>query len=401
MSTASSTHVNLGIALDGAGWHPAAWREPSSRPDELFAPDYWLRLIRIAEQGLADFVTIDDSLALQSTDRLRPDARTDQVRGRLDALLLAAHLSPLLERIGLIPTVTTTFTEPFHVAKAVATLDYTSGGHAGVQLRVSAREEEFSAFGRREWPFGDETSATEAAEELFREAVDVAEVIRRLWDSWEDDAIIRDAATDRFIDRDKLHAIGFASERFSIRGPLTVPRPPQGQPVVAALAHGSAPYWFAAHSADLVFTTPDGVHARSAESILTEIRGIEATLGRSETPLRVWADYVVFLDGETETGAQRRERLDALGGPIVSDAAILTGSAAEVADRVLALQDAGFDGVRLRPGVATDDLPRISEQLVPELQRRGRYRSDYPEGNLRGRLGLPAHPANRFAAAAV
>ena len=129
----NSNRIHLGVALEGAGIHPAAWREPSARPDELFTPEYWVGLVQLAEQGLLDFATIEDSLALQSSEFLRGDERTDEVRGRLDALLVASRVAPVTTHIGLIPTVTTTHTEPFHVSKAVATLDYTSEGRAGWQ----------------------------------------------------------------------------------------------------------------------------------------------------------------------------------------------------------------------------------------------------------------------------
>src|SRR6202020_2559019 len=115
--TNSSSHIRLAVALDGAGWHPAAWREDDARPNELFDPGYWADLVAESERGLLDFVTIEDSLTLQSENPFEPDARIDRVRGRLDALLIAARVAPLTNRIGLIPTVTVTHTEPFHAPK--------------------------------------------------------------------------------------------------------------------------------------------------------------------------------------------------------------------------------------------------------------------------------------------
>ena len=126
--------VHLAVALDGAGWHPAAWREPQARPAELLTAGYWADLVAEAERGLLDFVTFEDSLSLQSSRHREPDSRTDQVRGRLDAVLVAARVAPLSRNIGLIPTVVVTHTEPFHVSKAIATLDYVSSGRAGVRV---------------------------------------------------------------------------------------------------------------------------------------------------------------------------------------------------------------------------------------------------------------------------
>lgn len=391
--------LRLGIALEGAGWHPAAWREPSSRPRDLFTPEYWTDLVQVADRGGIDFATIEDSFALQSSRPFGADERIDEVRGRLDALLIAARVAPVTGRIGLIPTVTTTHTEPFHISKAVATLDYASLGRAGWQPKISGRADEARHVGRRDIPEVesiDDPRLWETAGELFAEAEEVVEVVRRLWDSWEDDAEIRDVETDRFLDAGKLHTIDFSSERFSVRGPSITPRPPQGQPVVAALAHAELPYRFAAASADLVFVTPADIE--SAARILGEVRDAEAFVGRAGEALRVYADLVVFLDGD-ELAIERLARLDDLGRQLTSDARIFTGSAAHLADEIAALGALGYAGVRLRPGVVTDDLPRITEDLVPELRRRGVTAAEDAPVSLRTRLGLPTTVPNRFAPA--
>jgi alkanesulfonate monooxygenase SsuD/methylene tetrahydromethanopterin reductase-like flavin-dependent oxidoreductase (luciferase family) len=391
--------LHLAVALDGAGWHPAAWRAPDARPDDLFTAAYWLDLVRDAERGLLDFVTIEDSLGLQSTLFHRPDDRTDQVRGRLDAVLIAARVAPLTTRIGLVPTGIVTHTEPFHLAKAIATLDYVSTGRAGLRLQISPKAHEAAHFGRRDVPVirADERRLPQAdavLTDLFDEAADYAEVVRRLWDSWDDDAEIRDAATGRFIDRNRLHYIDFAGRWFSVRGPSITPRPPQGQPLVTALAHYAAPFRLGARAADVVFVTPtDADHARA---IVGQIRVEQAAAGRAADTVHVFGDLVVFLD---ETRTDRLARWDELAGePYTSDATIFAGTAAELVDLLLAWQDAGLSGFRLRPGGLPHDLTAIVEHVVPELQRRGRFRRDYEADTLRGLLGLP-RPANRYAVA--
>ncbi len=145
----SPVPLHLAVALDGAGWHPAAWRAADARPGELFSADYWVDLVQEAERGRLDFVTIDDSLAIQSSRRGIPDDRTDQVRGRLDAVLSPPGWRRSHRSIGLIPVATTTHTEPFHVSKAIATLDYVSTGRAGLQARISSTSLEAGQFGRR------------------------------------------------------------------------------------------------------------------------------------------------------------------------------------------------------------------------------------------------------------
>jgi alkanesulfonate monooxygenase SsuD/methylene tetrahydromethanopterin reductase-like flavin-dependent oxidoreductase (luciferase family) len=253
------------------------------------------------------------------------------VRGRLDAVLIASRVAPATRRIGLVPTATVTHTEPFHISKAIATLDYVSTGRAGWRVQISARASEADHFGRRTIPPDIDLL------ELFDEAGDYVEVVRRLWDSWEDDAEIRDAATGRFIDRDKLHYIDFAGKRFSVKGPSITPRPPQGQPVVTALAHAELPYRFADRAVD-----------------------------------------------------------DLDGAAFSSDAAVFAGTPQQLANLLLRWQAAGLTGFRLRPGRLPADLEAVTRGLVPELQARGAFRRQYDAPTLRGLLGLP-RPANRYA----
>ncbi|MFE9056423.1 LLM class flavin-dependent oxidoreductase [Streptomyces mutabilis] len=399
MSSSLSTPLHLAVALDGTGWHPASWREPTARPRELFTARYWADLVTEAERGLLDFVTIEDGLGPQSSHFLEPDDRTDQVRGRLDAVQTAARVAPLTRHIGLVPTAVVTHTEPFHLSKAIATLDHVSNGRAGLRAQITARPNEAAHFGRRTIPridAYDSPAAREVMTDLFDEAADYVEVVRRLWDSWEDDAEIRDVATGRFVDRDKLHHIDFEGRYFSVRGPSITPRPPQGQPVVTALAHQTVPYRLVARQADVGYVTPHDIG--QARAIVAEIRAEQEAAGRAGQRLHVFADLVVFLDDDPGTAAARRERLDALAGePYTSDARVFTGTPAALADLLLEWRSAGLTGYRLRPAVLGHDLPAITRGLVPELQRRGAFRLAYETDTLRGLLGL-VRPANRYAA---
>jgi alkanesulfonate monooxygenase SsuD/methylene tetrahydromethanopterin reductase-like flavin-dependent oxidoreductase (luciferase family) len=354
----------------------------------LFDARYWADLIAEAERGTLDFVTIEDSLALQSTRADGPDTRTDQVRGRLDAVLIAARVAPLTGYVGLVPTATVTHTEPFHVSKAIATLDYVSGGRAGWRPQLS-RPPENAHFGRR---------ATEGSlAERFDEAAEFVEVVRRLWDSWEDDAEIRDVASGRFVDSDKLHYIDFHGEWFDVKGPSITPRPPQGQPLVTALAHGPTAYVFAARSADVVYVTP--ANESEAACAVADVRAIEAEVGRRGDPLLVFADLVVFLDDAAAEARARKERLDALdGGEYLGDAMVFAGTPAELADLMHSWRARGLSGFRLHPGTLPHDLEGITRRVVPELQRRGIFRQRYEAASLRALLGLP-RPVNRYVGA--
>ena len=399
---ARSALLHLAVALDGAGWHPAAWREPGAHPRRLLTASYWTELAQQAERGLLDFLTIEDGLELQSDDRWAADSRTDRVRGRLDAVLIAARVAPASRHIGFVPTAITTHTEPFHLSKAIATLDYVSTGRAGIRVQVGARADTAAHFGRREIPplsadrCGDPEVQRLIADH-FDEAADYVEVLRRLWDSWEDNAEIRDVATGRFIDREKLHYIDFEGRWFSVKGPSITPRPPQGQPVVAALGHAQVPYRLIARSADVGFVTPrDAAHAAK---LVARIRAEQASAGRGDETVHVFGDLVVFLDESKATAAARKQRLDELAGAEYrSDAFVFTGTAVGLADLLQEWQDAGLSGFRLRPAALPDDLTQITERLAPELRRRCLFRARYEAGTLRGLLGL-GRPANRYAAA--
>jgi alkanesulfonate monooxygenase SsuD/methylene tetrahydromethanopterin reductase-like flavin-dependent oxidoreductase (luciferase family) len=382
-------HLHLAVALDGTGWHPAAWREPGARPRELLTAGYWADLVAEAERGLLDLVTIDDTLGLPTEDPRR-------VQGRLDAVLVAARVAPLTTRVGVVPTQVVTHIEPFHASKAIATLDHVSLGRAGVQVRVSHRPDEAALFGRRTVPPGLRDGTDPAAlADLFDEAADYVEVLRRLWDSWEDDAEIRDAATGRFVDRDKLHYIDFTGRHFAVRGPSITPRPPQGQPLVAALAHRDVAYRLVGRSADLGFVTPHD--PADAAAIVRTVRAEQDAAGRADQPLPVLGDVVVFLDDTAAAARERKERLDGLlGQEFVSDAHVVVGTPGELADLALEWRAAGLAGLRLRPGVLPHDLEQVTRGLAPELARRGAFRTAYAADTLRGHFGMP-RPANRYA----
>src|SRR3954452_3140854 len=380
------TTLHLAVALDGAGWHPAAWREPDARPAELFTAGYWVDLVQEAQRGLLDLVTFEDDLALQSGDRYADDDRTDRVRGRLDAVQLAARVAPLTRGIGLVPTAVVTHTEPFHLSKAIAPLDYVSTGRAGLRVKVAGSPHVAAHFGRRE---------PGSIEGLFAQAGGSVEVVRRLWDSWEDDAEIRDVATGRFVDREKLHYIDFEGRFFSVKGPSITPRPRQAQPGVAALAPQQLPYELVGRSTDLGFVTPSD--AADAARIVGEIRTAQDAAGRGEETVHVFGDVVVFLDDDAAAAAARRARLDETAGEEYrSDAPVFAGSPSELADLLTSWAEAGLTGFRLRPATLPHDLRQITSGLVPELQRRGLFRTAYEASTLRGLLGLP-RPANRYA----
>lgn len=379
--------MHLAVALDGAGWHPAAWREPDARLAELFTAGYWSEQVREAARGRLDFVTIEDSVTLRTASAEPVGSEpSPRVRGRLDAIVIAARVAPLTPGVGIVPAASTTPSEPFLLSTQIATLDFVSRGRAGWLADVSLDDAVAAYVGPRQVPLGNAR---------FQEAAEHIDVVRALWDSWEDGAEIRDASTHRFLDRGRVHPIDHEGEHFRIRGPSITPRPPQGQPVVAMLADDDATLAVAAASADVILVPAVDERALSAAPAVVERELLAA--GRAPGEVRVLADIAVVLDRDASRAVQRRQWLDAHdGGRYRSDTIVFTGAADELAERLIAWQSFGYSGFRLRPAAIPHDLRAITRALVPELVDRDVFPTRYESETLRGLLGL-TRPANRFA----
>ncbi|MEU9168107.1 LLM class flavin-dependent oxidoreductase [Streptomyces sp. NPDC048420] len=336
------------------------------QPSAYDAASY-VDLARLAEGGGLDFVTLHDSFA----------------RSGPDALAVLSRVAPATSRIGLVPTVTTTHTEPFHVQAAVATLDWVSRGRAGWWIDVSTTEGEARLFGRRH---------AASADTLWQEAGEVADVAAKLWDSWEDDAEIRDVPTGRFIDRDKLHHVDFRGTDFSVKGPSIVPRPPQGHPVRVVDATDGPARRTAARYADVALV--HAVSAAQAAAVRRQLRRDAAEFGRDPDGLRVLASLLVDLgDGEhaAEPGHGGGGPRQTVQGPLYR------GGPVDLAELIATWHGEGIvDGFHLTPAEPLRDLERLVNGTVALLQHRGLFRTFYPGSTLRDHLGL-ARPANQYA----
>lgn len=347
--------------------HLAAAVDQHALPDA----DLYVEAARLAERGGLDFVTLGDSFA-------RPGP---------DALGVLAQVASATARIGLVPTVTSTHTEPFQVRAAVATLDRISGGRAGWQLDVSATEAEARLSGRRRAAPGDA---------LWREAGEVADAAARLWDSGEDDAGIRDVATGRFADRGELHHVDVQGAAFSVKGPSTVPRPPQGHPVRVVDATEAQARPTAARYADVALVR--AVSAAQAGAVRDELRVAAKDLGRDPDGLRVLASLVVDLGG----GEYAAEPGHGGGGPRPSaHGPLYRGGPVDLAELITAWHTSGIvDGFHLVPAEPRRDLERLVNGTVALLQHRGLFRTFYPGRTLREHLGL-ARPDGQYAGPGV
>ena len=368
----SAPSLHLGVSLDGAGSHPAAWQQPGVA-ETLLDPDRLVGLARIAERGLFDFVSLDESFDPPAND-------SPQVPFALDATLSLARVAPATSRIGLVATATTTHTEPFHLSKNLATLDLVSAGRGAWQVSVSTSEQAAARFGRKD---------VQPLEELWAEADDAIEVVTRLWDSWEDDAVIRDRSSGRYLDRSKVHYIDFTGEFFSVRGPSITPRSPQAQPPIVIDGDHPAERGVAARRADIVVvraTTEED--ARAARNRIRDAVG-----GAGRDP-----DAVSVLVRATIGAPSVRAELDArLTRPPSLSTLDLVGDAQQVAAQLHEwFTSASADGFLLLPDSLPQTLPWLADDVVPILQELGSFRRFYDSGTLRERLGL-TRPVNRYA----
>lgn len=376
MTTDSQLH--LAVSLDGFGSHPAAWRRTSRAPESAFgSDDLHLDAVLRAEEGLLDFVTLDDSWPL-------PEQRDGRAHGRLDAALVLAVAAARTSRIGLVPT-GLAGRLPGDVADRIATLDHLSAGRAGWRPRVDITPEQLArVLAEQGGPFVVETFA--AADEFVQ-------AVTGFWDTWAPDALLTDRETGRFVDRDLIRPTAFSGAHLSAAGTAAVPRPPQGRPVTAVLGHATVPYRLAARHADVAFVTPADTAGLIA--IREELDALRSGFGRADGAVRLFADLNVVL-ADTEAAARERladlDALDALGGePFTSDAATFAGTPTGLADFLEEwFRTGGADGFRLRPALLAEDLDAVVDGLVPELRRRGLFRTAYTARTLRGHLGLPA-----------
>ncbi|WP_233238434.1 LLM class flavin-dependent oxidoreductase [Bordetella sp. LUAb4] len=351
---------HIGLALNATAHEGSAGDTPA----------HWQRAILDADAAGVDFVTLDDRAGRHSSSGQSP----------LDAILLAARVGPLTRRIGILPGVVVPLNEPFHISTAIATLDYVTNGRAGVvpvvpDAATAAAIHALAGASLAGFP-------APRREPLYADADDALQAVRLLWDSWEDDAIIRDAASGRFVDREKLHYIDFEGAAWSIRGPSIVPRPPQGQPPIAVTIRNGEDIAWAARHADIAFVPISDDKDADADLRVRLLRAREQA-----HPLRLFADLTFTLDAHAEESRWERD----------ADGAYYAGTPDTLAADIVDLKARGYDGVRVHPRHLARDLAAIDLAVLPRLRDAGLLpaNSDRPDASLRTRLGLP--PAlNRY-----
>ncbi|CAG7652094.1 LLM class flavin-dependent oxidoreductase [Paenibacillus allorhizosphaerae] len=439
MST-EKKHLKIGVFLAGTGHHVASWRHPDAQADGSISLDYFKRLAQTAERGKLDMLFLADSLSIG------PDSHPN-VLARFEPFTLLGALSQATSKIGLAATASTTYSEPFHVARQFASLDHLSGGRAAWNIVTSSIESTALNF-----------SGEQHLEHSLRyqRAEEFVEIVRGLWDSWEDDALIRDKAAGAFFEPDKLHELNHKGDYFSVRGPLNVPRPPQGHPVLIQAGSSDSGQNLAARTADLIFTTQN--HLKDAQAFYQNVKQKAVSFGRAPGDVSIMPGIVPFI-GDTEQAALAKFRelqdliipsvglkilssymggLDLtqfpLDGPLpdldievnavksrfqlIKDLAkrenftilelsryiagsrghnIFVGTAEQLADHFIRwVEEGACDGFNLMPPLLPEGLDLFVDRVVPILQERGVFRKEYEGDTLRDHLGLQ-RPASRYA----
>lgn len=433
--------LHLGAFMRPVSLHTGAWRYPGAYPDANFNFAHLKSFAQKLEAAKFDAFFMADHLAVLNMpiEALR---RSHTVTSFEPFTLLSA-LASVTDRIGLVATASTTFDQPYHIARRFASLDHISGGRAGWNIVTTANPDAALNFGLDDMVEHDERYSR--AREFF-------DVVTGLWDSFADDAFIRDVESGIFFDPARMHVLDHNGPELKVRGPLNIARPPQGWPVIVQAGQSEAGRQLAAETAEVVFCSPRDLAAGKA--LYADIKGRLEAQGRTRDSLKILPAAFVVVGDTVEEARQKRLKLDslvhydsaiaslsiALGHdaagfdpdgplpPIPETNASKTGRAQvlKLAEeegltvRQLAQRYGGYAGLAFVGTVGTiademetwlgqegsdgfnivfpylpDGLDDVTGKLVPELQRRGLFRSDYEGGTLREHLGL-ARPANAF-----
>lgn len=291
--TSKKKQIKLGVFLAGTGHHVASWRHPDAPSDASMNLDYFKELAKTAERGKLDMLFLADSLSIDS--KSHPNVLT-----RFEPFTLLSALAQVTSKIGLTATASTTYSEPFHIARQFASLDHLSNGRAGWNVVTSSIESTALNF-----------SGEKHLEHHLRyqRAEEFVEIVKGLWDSWEEDAFIRNKETGEFFDKEKMHELNHKGEYFSVRGPLNVSRTPQGQPVIIQAGSSGDGKALAAKTAEVIFTAQN--HLESAQEFYQSIKEQAAEFGRDPEKIAIMPGiFPIIADTEEAAQAKYKELQD-------------------------------------------------------------------------------------------
>jgi len=437
----AARQLHLGAFMRPTTIHTGAWRYPGAYPDANFNFAHLKRFAQTLERGRFDAFFMADHLAVLNMpiDALK---RSHTVTS-FDPLTLLPALAAVTERLGLIATGSTTFDQPYHLARKFASLDHLSGGRAGWNLVTTSNPDAALNFGLEEHVEHGER---------YRRAREFFDVVTGLWDSWADDAFIRDVERGIFFDPDKMHVLNHKGPHFSVRGPLNIARPIQGWPVIVQAGASEAGRQIAAETAEVVFAAQGSL--AEGRRFYADVKGRMEKLGRPRDHLKILPAAFVVVGDTLDEAREKRARLDSLvhydsalaslsvalghdasgfdpDGPLprIPESNASKSARERVIDlanrenltvRQLAQRLGGFSGLAMVGTVAMiadqmeewlvteasdgfnvmfpylpGGLDDFVDRVVPELQRRGLFRREYEGSTLRENLGLP-RPSNRF-----
>ena len=438
----NARQLRLGAFMRPVSIHTASWRYPGAFPDANFNFEHYKRFAATLERGKFDAIFLADHLAVLNMP-MAALKRSATVTS-FDPITLLSALAPVTERLGLIATGSTTYDAPYHVARRFASLDHISGGRAGWNVVTTSNPQAAMNFGLDEHLEHGER---------YRRAREFYDVVTGLWDSWADDAFIRDVEAGVFFDPDKLHVLDHKGKHLSVRGPLNVARPIQGWPVIVQAGSSEAGRQLAAETAEVVFGSQNNI--KDGQSFYADVKGRMAKLGRDQDHLKILPGAFVVVGDSLDEARQKKARLDSLVHPDSGIASLsvqlgtdvsrfdldgplpdipetnasksarekliekarrdsmtvrqlaqyvggsygtleMLGTPAMIADQMEEwLVSRGSDGFNVMFPYVPGGLDEFVDRVVPELQRRGIYRCDYEGRTLRENLGLP-RPDNRF-----
>ena len=368
---------HLTASLAGSGYHPASWRYSSLSAQPNAAQ--FRAMACAAERGRLDAI-------LLGLPVMAPSGAGSANTMRIDPLPLLGSLIAMTRQIGLGAAWTVDYTEPYNVARVFATLDHLSYGRTAWIAAMFGTEALVPFIGRSD-AVADPAAYCDRAGEFI-------DVVQQLWDSWEDEAFALDKASGMFVDPERVYPINHVGSFFSVRGPLNVPRPPQGHPVLVQVDPDTAiGRQLVARTAEVVLTSCSTLSAARER-----YRELHALAGRRAGGLRILANVLLVL-GDTE--AKARQRAAELDASAKADAPRFVGTPEQLAAFLSLWSEAGAcDGFNLMPAVLPDDLDHFVDRVIPLLQQRDLFRSDYTGKTLRDHLGL-SRPSSQFASQSV
>ncbi len=434
--------MRLGAFMRPVSIHTAAWRYPGGLPDANFNFTHLKRFAQKLEQGRFDAFFMADHLAVLNMpmEALKRSATVTS----FDPPTLLPALAVVTERLGLIATASTTFDQPYHVARRFAALDHLSGGRAGWNVVTTSNPDAALNFGLEDHVEHGER---------YKRGREFVDVVTGLWDSWADDAFIRDVESGIYFDPDKMHVLDHKGPHFSVRGPLNVARPVQGWPVIVQAGASDAGRQLAAETAEVIFAAPGNF--AGGKSFYTDVKGRMDALGRPRDNLKILPGALVVVGDTVEEARAKRAHLDSLvhyesaiaslsialghdaskfdpDGPLPDipetnasksgrERAIAIARRENLTVRKLAQRFGGYAGLSFvgTPKTIADEMEQwlaedasdgfnvmfpylpagiddFVHRVVPELQRRGIFRREYEGRTLRENLGLPRPPNKYF-----